>query len=126
MADNLSELVGKLEALQRHGTPGPWYRDATYFVGLVPHGRPGGEIIGSAHPTVNGLLKKEQQVENAELLIAAVNAIPALVALLAEGKQMVGEWKACEQHAGCKGEASVYPLLADELEHWLGITKPGS
>lgn len=61
------------EKVEGH-TPGPWTQDGAYIVGMVPGGRPSGEVIASAYPSINGLLSKEIREANARLIVAAVNA----------------------------------------------------
>ena len=67
-----------LRELSAKATSGKWTQESTYFSAYVPGGRPNGEIIGSAHPTVSGIpewLPKDQQRDNAAFIVACVNFV---------------------------------------------------
>jgi len=91
MADTLSELIARLDALkQRADAEHPWARG--------------------------------QHEDDRALECAAVNAIPALVAGLAEGKRLIEEVKSLAWDD--KDCVCIYPDLdeaAEKLESWLGI-----
>ena len=63
-------------------TPIPWETDLYYCVGVVPTGRPGGEVIVQCLPTVPRLRYKTPNEANAELIVLAVNNHEALVEAL--------------------------------------------
>lgn len=69
--------LAELRQLLAKAPTRPWKRDADYFTAEVPGGRPGGEVIGDAHPSVRNL--NYDKVATAALIVAAVNALPLLL-----------------------------------------------
>jgi hypothetical protein len=120
-APTLSELVGRLEELREKATPGPWHqagRCLTQDTGI----------------TIVDCLSRGTETpspeSNAALIMDAVNAIPALSALLAEGKRLVEELRkeAYVDTYGYSKEAhhvrwKSFKYCADKLERWLGIAQ---
>lgn len=72
----------KLWELSEKATAGKWEQESTYFSAYCPGGRPNGEIIGSAHPSVGGTpdwLPKEEQKANAAFIVACVNYVRSAI-----------------------------------------------
>lgn len=91
MTIDLDDLKAKALA----ATSGPWTQDAHYVVGLVPDGRPGGEVIIDCRPTVDRLMSRRQMILNNAAYVTAANP-QAVLALIAEVERLRVErdhWK---------------------------------
>ncbi len=61
---------------------GEWESDEEYIVAEVPWGRPGGEVIGQMHPTVQGPrpeYSKAERIANADFSANAKQDVPNLL-----------------------------------------------
>lgn len=85
--------LAKLEALLRDATPGPWasvFQDCNQHI-VEPEDIYGKEIIAAgitlvcSYPTME--IPSEQAAKDADLIVAAVNALPQLLAAAREGKR---------------------------------------
>lgn len=79
---DITPLIARIDELEKKATPGDWVSDGRYFVGQVPEGRPGGEVIGTCWPTVDRLRTVIPNGANTALIVALRNAWPQLKATL--------------------------------------------
>jgi hypothetical protein len=98
-----------LRELAAKATPRPWSPDVYYIVGQVPKGRPGGEVIGVFRPTAH---IRTPDKANAELAVAAVNALPGLLVRLALAEALaepLAIWCSGDHDQGCRSWRSEAP-----------------
>ena len=72
-----------LRKLLAAATPGPWSAEHHYIAGMVEGGRPNGEIIGNMRGSIDRYNTPARMRADAALIVATVNALPALLAYVA-------------------------------------------
>jgi len=94
--DQIPAVLDRLQATLDAATPPPWWREGEneYIYGNERGGRPNGEGIAQARYYSR---HREDGPADAALIVAAVNALPALIAYGRKLWQMYG----CSDHPNC-------------------------
>ena len=86
--------LGRLRALLEKATPGPWRAvEAETAFRIQRASDPWNYITTATYSPLGGIPKWEGMQANAALIVAAVNALPALLSRVEELEATVAQWK---------------------------------